>query len=80
MLHKHLGLGWNFLAKDQCPINSRKMRKDALADDVVSSVTAFYNRSDISREMPNARMVSKKTDREQGARIQYASSLLTVQV
>ena len=61
MLHKHLGLSWNFLAKDQCPINSRQMRKDALADNVVSSVTAFYNRTDISREMPNARMVSKKT-------------------
>ena len=57
---RQLGLSWNFLSKSDQDIDYRKKRADALDEDVRKKVIAFYNRGDITREMPNARQVTKK--------------------
>ncbi|XP_070545950.1 pre-mRNA-splicing factor CWC22 homolog [Ptychodera flava] len=57
---KHLGLSWRFLNKtdSQHSVEYRKKRSDALAANVITKVVSFYERGDISREMPNPRSVS----------------------
>ncbi len=51
---KEFGLSWNFLTKPAHlhASNFRKKRSDALSKDNKRKVTDFFNRSDISREMP----------------------------
>lgn len=52
--HKQLGFSWNYLKKPHFPHfqNLRKHRTDAFSTTKAKVVTDFYNRGDISREMP----------------------------
>ncbi|PIK36346.1 hypothetical protein BSL78_26823 [Apostichopus japonicus] len=52
--HKQLGFSWNYLKKPHFPHfqNLRKHRTDAFSTTKAKVATDFYNRGDISREMP----------------------------
>lgn len=60
-LKHEMSLSWKLLKEGESVMNyERKTRKDALSEQVQRSVSSFYQRSDVSRELPIQRAVNKK--------------------